>query len=120
MQNMNWNSFRQNVERTFRNTDTLNDLVEFDASCATPAQLYRLLLWDTDAVKTISSNGILITDNHPFTEFPLWRYLIKGRKQWRPQYDLNIGDWMGKNKSERSARVKEPLVPDMSGFDKQE
>ena len=59
------------------------------ASSTTPAvtleQLQRLSLWSNGEIDKVSKEGVLITDNFPFTEFPLWRYLRGDRSRWQPE-----------------------------------
>jgi hypothetical protein len=69
---------------------TIKDLGEYDNSCVSPQQLYHLLLWNKDKVEKVGRDGVLITDNFPYTEFPLWRYLIRGRAVWMPQEVFDI------------------------------
>jgi len=95
-QEVNWQKFRQNVEKAFNNPVIVKDLVEWDESCRTPQQLYGMLLWDENDAARIGKGGVIISDNYPFTEFPLWRYLLKDRELWHPQYTLNINNWMKK------------------------
>jgi spermidine synthase len=85
MEAISWSAFQQNIEKIFANPNIIKDLGEYDNSCVTPEQLYRLLLWDKDEIDNLSKDGVLITDNFPYTEFPLWRYLIKDRTRWIPQ-----------------------------------
>jgi spermidine synthase len=83
--------FQENIKRTFSDPNIIKDLGEYDNSCVKPRQLYRLLLWDRDKISSVSRNGFLITDNFPFTEFPLWRYLLKDNTPWIPSKTaLNI------------------------------
>jgi hypothetical protein len=81
--------FRSNVEKAFQNQAMVNDLAEYDNYCVSPDQLYRLLLWDTQEVAKIAQEGVLITDDYPYTEFFLWRYLPKKPKEYDPQPSVN-------------------------------
>ncbi|MBI4796346.1 MAG: fused MFS/spermidine synthase [Deltaproteobacteria bacterium] len=77
--------FRSNVEKAFQNQAMVNDLAEYDKVCVSPDQLYQLLLWDTQEVEKIAQEGVLITDDYPYTEFFLWRYLRGRMKEYNPQ-----------------------------------
>ena len=85
-----WKTFRKNLGKAFNDSNIIKDLTEFDNSCATPQQINRLFLWGRDEIETTKRDGILITDNFPFTEFPLWRYITKGNTPWTPQKALEI------------------------------
>jgi spermidine synthase len=77
--------FREKVEKAFKNPVVLADLGEIDQSCLTPRQLQNLLLWDKKEVDAVSREGVLITDDYPYTEFFLWRRIF-GQNQgvWFP------------------------------------
>ncbi|MEW6533056.1 MAG: fused MFS/spermidine synthase [Thermodesulfobacteriota bacterium] len=70
---VSWQEFRERVNEKFKDPAFVQDLAEYDRSCATPEQLYRLLLWDKAAVDRLRPKGALITDDYPFTEFFLVR-----------------------------------------------
>lgn len=63
------------ADRIVARPGVVNDLLEYDRSCATSKQLRDLLWLDRSSVHEVSAYGVLITDNDPFTEFFLWRYL---------------------------------------------
>lgn len=88
---ISWKTFQQNIQKTFTDPNIINDLSEYDDSCVTPQQLNHLLLWNKDEVEKVGRDGVLVTDNFPYTEFPLWRYLRKkGRAVWMPQEVFGI------------------------------
>jgi len=73
----------QNMDKAFKNPAILADLSEYDKICVTPEQLMPLRVIDKVKTPKIMERGVLITDNDPFTEFYLWRNLLKkdGDKQ---------------------------------------
>ena len=71
----------------FANPKVVEDLGEYDTTCLSPDQLYRSLLWYEDEVEIGARDGILITDDFPLTEFPLWRYLFSGQEMWTPDVE---------------------------------
>jgi spermidine synthase len=74
-----WTTFEHKAEQAFQNPAILKDLSEYDNSCTSAKQLYSLLLLDNDEVKKLRSQGVIITDDYPFTEFFLWRRLLGKR-----------------------------------------
>ncbi|MFZ5453758.1 MAG: fused MFS/spermidine synthase [Thermodesulfobacteriota bacterium] len=76
--------FHRNGERAFANPDFRKDMSEYDESCTTSQKIYQMLLWDNDEIKKISKEGTLITDDTPYTEFFLWRYLLHPQPQYQP------------------------------------
>jgi len=73
------------IEQAFTNPNLLNDISEFDNSCVKSSQLLNLLLLrNKDHIENITRNALIITDNFPYTEFPLWRYLLHHREQTSP------------------------------------
>lgn len=84
--------FQRNAEKLFQNPAVLEDLGQFDRLCVTLDQLQRLKLWSDEEIDQVCKDGVLITDNFPFTEFPLWRYARGDRALWQPeQVRKNIG-----------------------------
>jgi spermidine synthase len=75
---------RHNMEKAFGNPAIIRDLSEYDNSCITSQQLNQMFLWDNNEIKSIATDGVLITDDYPYTEFFLWRYLIKREPNYQP------------------------------------
>ncbi len=85
MQEISSSDVRQNIEKAFANPAILKDLSEYDDSCVTPQQLNDMFLWDTKELETITSkDGVLITDDQPYTEFFLWRYMRNNGRLYQP------------------------------------
>ena len=71
------------IEKAFGNPRLLKDLGEYDNSCVTSSQLLNLLIIDKNNIGSFIKDAPVITDNYPYTEFPLWRWVsraIKGEK----------------------------------------
>jgi spermidine synthase len=65
------------IEQAFTNPRLIEDLSEYDSVCVTSSQLLNLFtLRDGDNMDSITKTASIITDNYPYTEFPLWRYLL--------------------------------------------
>lgn len=65
------------IEKAFTNPRLLKDLHEYDNSCVTSSQLLNLLVFQEKSnIENITRDAVIITDNFPYTEFPLWRYLF--------------------------------------------
>ena len=66
------------IEKAFTNPKILADLTEIDRSCDTAQKLLGLRIHlEPQQMEHIMQTASLITDDYPFTEFPLWRYLKK-------------------------------------------
>jgi len=76
--------FRHNAEKAFAAPAFLKDMKEYDESCTTPQKLYQMLLWDDGQIENISKEGVLITDDSPYTEFFFWRYLLNPKPMYQP------------------------------------
>jgi len=75
---------RGKIEFAFTDQRLLKDLSEYDNSCVTSAQLLNLLVFkDKDRIENITRTSSIITDNFPYTEFPLWPYLLHNRPESR-------------------------------------
>lgn len=66
---------RSKIEKLFNNLELFADLSEYDRTCVTSSQLLDLLALKKGDVESITKNTPIITDNFPYTEFPLWRGL---------------------------------------------
>ena len=68
------------IEKAFTDKDFLKDVTEIDTICDTPQKLLAMKAEiPPDQMQKILQNASLITDDYPFTEFPLWRYLKSRR-----------------------------------------
>jgi spermidine synthase len=71
---------RSKIEQAFKNPWLVKDLREFDNVCMTSEQLLDLFaVRDGKDMDDITKTASIITDNYPYTEFPLWRYLLSNQ-----------------------------------------
>lgn len=69
---------RSKIERAFANPRLVKDLSEYDNVCVTSEQLLNLYaLRDGNDLDNLTKTASIITDNYPYTEFPLWRNLLR-------------------------------------------
>jgi spermidine synthase len=68
---------KEDVKRFFSNPKLIKDITEYDNSCATAEQLLGLLIINKKNLDMFTNEAALITDNYPYTEFPLWRRLLR-------------------------------------------
>ena len=74
------------IEKAFTDRKFLDDITETDNACDTAQKLLALQIpLTTSKVGKIIQNASLITDDYPFTEFPLWRYIKQ--KYFEPRND---------------------------------
>jgi spermidine synthase len=64
---------RERLKAAFAERDIVDDLGEFDTSCVSYDQLIQLLVIDERNIGNVTSDAMIITDDYPYTEFPLWR-----------------------------------------------
>ncbi|MGA2093933.1 MAG: fused MFS/spermidine synthase [Sedimentisphaerales bacterium] len=65
------------IEGAFTNPLLVKDLSEYDDVCVTSRQLLKLyMLRDGNDLERVTKTAPIITDNYPYTEFPLWRDLF--------------------------------------------
>lgn len=67
------NDVEARVRRGFADPATVADLTEWDDSCDTPDKVMSLWLCDRDALLEFTRDRPVVTDDRPFTEFPIWR-----------------------------------------------
>jgi spermidine synthase len=63
------------VTEAFNNKEMIADLVEYDKSCFKIGQLLGLYMLDGEDVRKRTKEYPIITDDHPYTEFPLFNGL---------------------------------------------
>ncbi len=61
------------IRRGFKDPAAVADLVEWDPRCDRPGKVLALRLCDRDELLKFTSGSPIISDDHPYTEFPLWR-----------------------------------------------
>ncbi len=71
--------FRRNAEKAFDSPAILEDLSEYNDSCVTAQKLHKMFLWENGEIETVIKDAALITDDTSYTEFFLWRFLLKGK-----------------------------------------
>ncbi len=81
---ISWELFERNANKLFEDPALVEDLGQFDRDCVTLEQLRSLKLWTDNEIDVVCTNGVLITDDFPFSEFPLWRYLLGDHSLWVP------------------------------------
>jgi spermidine synthase len=82
---IDWDHFNKQLALGYEVPVTLKDLHEWDLSAGDTAAVHKMLMWRNSEIMQAAKTGVLITDNYPFTEFPLWRYLKGGRGLWHPR-----------------------------------
>jgi spermidine synthase len=82
---LDWTRFQQRLRQTYADPLLVADLTEYDSAVATPQQVEDLLMWRPDEVRRTVAGAPVISDDHPLTEFPLWRYLRGRRALWHPR-----------------------------------
>lgn len=65
------------VRRGFENAAVAADLAEWDAEFASADKMNRLYLTDRAGLSDFVGGGAVNSDDHPYTEFPLWRAVFK-------------------------------------------
>lgn len=78
-QMMDMNQMHERARIAFRNPDMVEDLREFDDLCVSKDQLMSLFLYDKTSILPQIEGVPVISDNYPYTEFPLWRKWVKRR-----------------------------------------
>jgi spermidine synthase len=68
------NDIEARVRRGFADPKTVHDLVEWDRSCSTPDKVLSLRICSRDALLKFTQDRPVVTDDRPYTEFPLWRW----------------------------------------------
>ncbi|MFA5252185.1 MAG: fused MFS/spermidine synthase [Phycisphaerae bacterium] len=67
---------RNKIEKAFTDPKFLADITEVDNSCDTAQKLLAMQIhMKPELTEYIMQNASIITDDYPFTEFPLWRWL---------------------------------------------
>jgi predicted membrane-bound spermidine synthase len=82
------------VRRGFADPRTVADLTEWDASCATPQKVLALRICDRATLLDFTSDRPVITDDHPYTEFPIWRMYGGDKEYWAGLDAMALRRWI--------------------------
>lgn len=75
----------ERFRRAYQDKDILNDITEWDTLVSTPEAMLGLYLLSPAELSAFVRGEPIITDNHPYTEFPLWRQTFHPYRK----YNLN-------------------------------
>lgn len=64
------------IRRGFKVPAVVEDLREWGDECASPEKVLDLLIADRATLVPWLSDAVAISDDHPYTEFPLWRAVL--------------------------------------------
>jgi len=72
----------EKVNKFFSNQEFLDDMGEYDKLCINTSQFMDLKIMNRENVDVLANNSMIISDNNPYTEFPLWRWMFdKGKRK---------------------------------------
>jgi len=77
-----WN-IKEKIHDGFRNQDVRADLEEWGNECDQPEKVLDLYVTDGERLRTFLAKSPVITDDRPFTEFPLWRAITRAGEYQR-------------------------------------
>lgn len=89
------------LKEIFRNPITKNDVMEYAAFDTVPKNAFdilELLMWNADEVARQVKDFPMVTDDYPYTEFPLWRHSLEEYEKWRPDAQLKYADQLFRKK----------------------
>ena len=75
----------ERFRQAYQDKDILNDITEWDTLVSTPEAMLGLYLLSPAELSAFVRGEPVITDNHPYTEFPLWRQTFHPYRK----YNLN-------------------------------
>ena len=92
------NDVEARVRRGFADPAIIPDLAEWDGSCDTPEKVLSLWVCDRDALLKFTSDRPVVTDDRPYTEFPIWR-MYGGDSEYWPALDaMALRRWIVRSK----------------------
>ncbi len=96
------------IRHGFSNPAVVADLTEWDASCSSPEKIAALYVCDREALLRFTSDVPPVTDDHPYTEFPLWR-VERRDPDYYQQLDANfLRQWLSTHESSVSVSYPNP------------
>jgi spermidine synthase len=66
----------EGVEALAKRLSKIQDLSEWDDRFKNPNVLRQLYLMGPSALSNLTQNSVEVTDDHPYTEFPMWRGVL--------------------------------------------
>jgi spermidine synthase len=89
------------IRRGYARPAVLADLVEWDTECDRPEKVLDLYLADEQELAYFVSGSPTITDDRPYTEFPLWRSIFYAEEYQFKLYAPVLRDWLRKHAANR-------------------
>jgi spermidine synthase len=74
------------IAQLFDNPRVVADLTEWDDLCDRPEKIVELYIADADQIRDRFASALIMTDDRPYTEFPLWRTM------WQDNRNMLTGD----------------------------
>ena len=84
---------KERVTQILENERVRADLTEYEPFFAyyrNAEQFFRLRLWGSERIKEAVAKYPMVTDDYPFTEFPLWRHGLRQGRIWIPTEQFRI------------------------------
>ena len=82
------------VRRGFTDPTTVADLIEWNNSCDSPQKVLSLRVCDRNALLEFTSDSPIVTDDTPYTEFPLWRMNRLASAYWQSLDAIDLRRWL--------------------------
>ena len=82
---------RSRFKKLFQRPEIYKDLTEYahyDRTCQSAEQLLGLFMWDEKEVADIIKGFPIVTDDFPYTEFPIWRHDLYRYETWKPKKQI--------------------------------
>jgi spermidine synthase len=89
------------IRRGYTRPAVLADLAEWDTVCDRPEKVLALYLADERELTSFVSGAPIITDDRPYTEFPLWRSIFHAEEYEFRLYAPVLRDWLREQATNR-------------------
>ncbi len=96
------------IRAGFQDAKAAADLREWGPECDGPEKVLALFLAEGDAIRDLVAAAPVITDDHPYTEFPLWRAWL-GSDDYLPLFGApQLRAWLNGRGKAAHGRMRRP------------
>jgi spermidine synthase len=92
----------ERIRAGFRSAVVRADLLEWDRDFDTPEKILDLYLADKQKLREFLGSAPVITDDHPLTEFPLWRAVLQKEEFGQELTQQRVRDYLKARRSSKN------------------
>ncbi len=82
------------IRAGFKDSTVVADLIEWDETCSSPERIMALYLCDRQALLDFTQGSPVVSDDRPYTEFPMFRLGGRDSEKTEQLTAINVHQWL--------------------------